>query len=185
LTSRRPEAKFQTFRAAERPGMISDESARNSLKTSMLGQAISNLTCQLVTSTYPKCWGGHWGLCLQKMCNYIVSGTGELPITLTRPDRSVISASNHRCIQPQKTPVSTFGLTFYRPVLERFYPLVRSTWCSGHWRPPSVRRMCVAMTFGGALIRGLATQPRPSVFKVARLSGTCVLYVLQRFLAAN
>jgi hypothetical protein len=54
------------------------------------------------------------------------------------------------------------------------YPLVRSTWCSGHWRPPSVHRMCVAMTFGGALIRGLATQPRPSVFKVARLSGTCV-----------
>jgi hypothetical protein len=37
--------------------------------------------------------------------------SGELPITLTRPDRSVI--------QQQKTPVSIFGLTFYRPVLER------------------------------------------------------------------
>jgi hypothetical protein len=34
-------------------------------------------------------------------------------MTLTRPDKSVI--------QRQKTPVSTFGLTFYRPVLERFY----------------------------------------------------------------
>jgi hypothetical protein len=39
--------------------------------------------------------------------------TGELPITLTRPDRSVV--------QQQKTHVSTFRLTFYRPVLERFY----------------------------------------------------------------
>jgi hypothetical protein len=39
--------------------------------------------------------------------------TGELPITLTRPDRSMI--------QQQKTPFSTFGLTFYRPVLEHFY----------------------------------------------------------------
>jgi hypothetical protein len=38
---------------------------------------------------------------------------GELPITLTSPDRSVI--------QQQKTPVSTFGPTFYRPVLGRFY----------------------------------------------------------------
>jgi hypothetical protein len=37
---------------------------------------------------------------------------GELPITLTRPNRSVI--------QQQKTPVSTFGLTFYRAPLERF-----------------------------------------------------------------
>jgi hypothetical protein len=39
--------------------------------------------------------------------------TGELPITLIRPDRSII--------QQQKTPVSNFGLTFYRPMLERFY----------------------------------------------------------------
>jgi hypothetical protein len=39
--------------------------------------------------------------------------SGELPITLTRPDRSLI--------QRQKTPVSTFGLKFYRPMLERFY----------------------------------------------------------------
>jgi hypothetical protein len=39
--------------------------------------------------------------------------TGELPITLTGPDRSLI--------QRQKTPVSTFGLNFYRPMLERFY----------------------------------------------------------------
>jgi hypothetical protein len=37
---------------------------------------------------------------------------GELPITLTRPNRSVI--------QQQKTPVSTLGLTFYRAPLERF-----------------------------------------------------------------
>jgi hypothetical protein len=39
--------------------------------------------------------------------------SGELPITLTRSDRTVI--------QQQKIPVSIFGLTFYRPVLERFY----------------------------------------------------------------
>jgi hypothetical protein len=41
------------------------------------------------------------------------ASTAELPKTLTRPDRTII--------QEQKTPVSTFGLTFYRPVLERFY----------------------------------------------------------------
>jgi hypothetical protein len=34
----------------------------------------------------------------------VLGVTGELPITLTRPDRSVI--------QQEKTPVSTFGLTF-------------------------------------------------------------------------
>jgi hypothetical protein len=39
--------------------------------------------------------------------------TGEHSITVAKPDRSVI--------QQQKTPVSTFGRTFYRPVLEHFY----------------------------------------------------------------
>jgi hypothetical protein len=39
--------------------------------------------------------------------------TGQLPLTVTRLDRS--------SIPPQQAPVSTLGLTFNRPVLERFY----------------------------------------------------------------
>jgi hypothetical protein len=39
--------------------------------------------------------------------------TGVLPMTVTRLDRNVI--------QPQKTLVSIFGLTFYHGLLEHFY----------------------------------------------------------------
>jgi hypothetical protein len=42
-----------------------------------------------------------------------VQSNGVLLVTLTRPDRSVV--------QPQKTTVSTFGITFYRGWSERFY----------------------------------------------------------------
>jgi hypothetical protein len=37
---------------------------------------------------------------------------GELPVTLTRPDRSVIPL--------QKTPISIFVLSFYRSLIARF-----------------------------------------------------------------
>jgi hypothetical protein len=68
----------------------------------------ASVSCQLLHGS------SRWLLGVSLLCEHSKSGkSGELPITLTRPDRSVI--------QQQKTPFSIFGLTFYRPVLERFY----------------------------------------------------------------